>query len=83
MKSSHCYVRDFLIQGHFIAIFQFLVTLLTANLSHIQQQTPSTTRTEMETKLKQEKDEMDRQLLNSAQQILQQRLVCFILYILL
>ena len=49
-----------------------------ANLTHIQQQPQSANRTELEAKFKQEKEEMDRQLLSAAQQILQQRLVGFI-----
>jgi hypothetical protein len=51
------------------------MTLFTANLAHIQQQPQSANRTELEIKFKQEKEEMDRQLLSAAQQILQQRLV--------
>ncbi|XP_060571186.1 signal transducer and activator of transcription 5A-like isoform X2 [Ruditapes philippinarum] len=47
---------------------------ISANLAHIQQQPQSANRTELETKFKQEKEEMDRQLLSAAQQILQQRL---------
>ncbi|XP_053409136.1 signal transducer and activator of transcription 5B-like isoform X3 [Mercenaria mercenaria] len=62
-----------LVQEKFVIDYQNQAKI-SANLTHVQQQPPSASRAEMETKLKQEKEEMDRQLLSSAQQILQQRL---------
>ncbi|KAL4228952.1 Signal transducer and activator of transcription 5B [Mactra antiquata] len=47
---------------------------ISANLTHVQQQPPSDSMKELETKLKKEKEAMDRELLLSAQQILQQRM---------
>ncbi|XP_053409133.1 signal transducer and activator of transcription 5B-like isoform X2 [Mercenaria mercenaria] len=72
-ESGHDLRHMQLIQEKFVIDHQNQAKI-SASLAHVQQQPTSANRTEMETGLKQKKEEMDRQLLASAQQILQQRL---------